>query len=703
MESQVMKNVNVDYIWLLEYLKTNSEQPYSNPEAKGLSLEEKKRLIELKQEGQIAIGEMKKVANKCKDTFGLDKYLPGSWLDGSNTKTRKYLWTQMKYRAHEDEPISVSLFVEKNDNQTKYRVSLEIKNDGTNKDILKRYHSHLDMPIKQGMVYVAGSNEWGNPEILDGTQEEIKTQLESGELRKVQLSIYVDPEPGKTNEQYDAEIMGAVKKIIPYYEYVVGTKQESPHYWPSLEEYNPGISVEQWIELLHDTSVTYDVNLRMFMMMLECGGESTCANLAEKYGEQAATYIAWGNTFAGRVHKATNCPLYADGENQRIYTIAFVGRDVIEKGHDRYSWKLRDELREALESIMINEKGIEQLSAFKNRQQEAQYSKNMILYGPPGTGKTYATVVYAVAIIEKKSINDLKKEQYDDIFKRYNQYKAEGLVAFTTFHQSYGYEEFIEGIKPVINNDREEMGYTIEDGVFKTFCAEDKMSDVTNRVFIIDEINRGNISKIFGELITLIEDTKRAGMDEAASAILPYSGEIFSVPSNVYILGTMNTADRSIALMDTALRRRFEFVEMMPDTDVLRAIGADKVKDLDVALMLEKINERITFLYDREHTIGHAFFTKLAKQPTVDSLKSIFEKSVIPLLQEYFYEDYQKIQLVLGDNGKSDNTHKFILDSDVKVKDIFKGNVDDVIDLPEKKYSINKDAFSKIDSYKEII
>lgn len=165
----------------------------------------------------------------------------------------------------------------------------------------------------------------------------------------------------------------------------------------------------------------------------------------------------------------------------------------------------------------------------------------------------------------------------------------------------------------------------------------------------------------------------------------------------------MNTADRSIALMDTALRRRFQFVEMMPDADVLRDIGADKVDDLDVAAMLEKINERITFLYDREHTIGHAFFTKLAKAPTIETLKAIFEKSVIPLLQEYFYEDYQKIQLVLGDNGKTDPSTKFILDEEVKVKNIFKGNTDDVVDLPDKKYTINADAFDNLESYKQII
>ena len=222
-------------------------------------------------------------------------------------------------------------------------------------------------------------------------------------------------------------------------------------------------------------------------------------------------------------------------------------------------------------------------------------------------------------------------------------------------------------------------------------------------VFIIDEVNRGNISKIFGELITLIEETKRAGAPEAMEATLPYSGEPFSVPSNVYILGTMNTADRSIALMDKALRRRFRFEEMMPNADVLREIGADMVDDLDVAAMLEKINERITYLYDREHTIGHAFFTGLKDDPTVEKLASIFSKSVIPLLQEYFYEDYRKIQLVLGDNGKTNAEHKFIKDMDVVAGSIFKGNVEDIVDLPEKKFEINESALYKIDSYKEII
>ena len=259
----------------------------------------------------------------------------------------------------------------------------------------------------------------------------------------------------------------------------------------------------------------------------------------------------------------------------------------------------------------------------------------------------------------------------------------------------------IEGIKPKMNA-QDDIVYEIKPGVFKIFCDAARNSDEPH-IFIIDEINRGNISKIFGELITLIEESKRAGQKEEASAILPYSGDSFSIPSNVYIIGTMNTADRSIALMDTALRRRFSFVEMMPDSQLLQDIKviADG-KEIDIAKMLDKMNQRIAYLYDREHTIGHAFFMKLKDSPTIETLQNIFEKSIIPLLQEYFYEDYEKIQLVLGDNGKENPDYKFISDENTKGKNIFKGKVEDLFDLPEKTYQINKNAFSEAESYIQI-
>ena len=218
-----------------------------------------------------------------------------------------------------------------------------------------------------------------------------------------------------------------------------------------------------------------------------------------------------------------------------------------------------------------------------------------------------------------------------------------------------------------------------------------------NYVFIIDEINRGNISKIFGELITLIETTKRVGQPEGMKAILPYSQKSFGVPKNVYIIGTMNTADRSIATIDTALRRRFFFKEMMPQPDVLAGIT---VEDLSVSDMLMRMNKRITVLYDREHTIGHAYFMPLKESPTVETLAQIFNNNIIPLLQEYFYEDYEKIQLVLGDNRKQSDEYKFIIDKENDYSDLF-GDVDVGLD-DGRNFEINYGAFDKIETYRSI-
>lgn len=529
-------------------------------------------------------------------------------------------------------------------------------------------------------------------------------------------------------------------------------------------------------------------------------------------------------------------------------------------------------------SFELNNEGATTMNATGN---ENKSDKNIILYGPPGTGKTYNSVIYAVALCDKKdktsieeSVEKLKSIPYDEVLDRYRRLKNDGRIAFTTFHQSYGYEEFIEGIKPNLDDNDNTLSYTIEDGIFKKFCqnaqklkvdknsiltkdnpkiwglylggvgntelkkecfnndvirlgwykvkdenldqaditsqgkkmitdfqssmeigdivliardtknidaicviegeyeyddsnkeyprarkvrwiakgdilinvsdilpsmkkqlprctlfslnyvnlekvfsiASDQMDfdlsvgyDNTNPyVFIIDEINRGNISKIFGELITLIEDTKRNGASEAMEATLPYSGESFSVPQNVYILGTMNTADRSIALMDTALRRRFGFIEMLPDPEVLDRLGIvsfDDKEELNLSEMLRVMNKRIEYLYDREHTIGHAFFIKLATEYSLKTLAEIFKKKIIPLLQEYFYDDYEKIQLVLGDNQKEDDPddkYKFIKSKDIKINDIFNGNPD--IDTSDRdvNYEIQESAFYEIQSYKKI-
>lgn len=390
--------------------------------------------------------------------------------------------------------------------------------------------------------------------------------------------------------------------------------------------------------------------------------------------------------------------------------------------------KLRTE--EELKAEVIKGVGL-LMPYYKHIMDYPEIVKNMILYGPPGTGKTYITATYAVLICGWYTLDTLKNMNHSKIMEIYHELEQEGRIGFTTFHQSYGYEDFIEGIRPVLDKEKTDaqnqseeqkseksrnLEYTMEAGVFKAFCEKAEKSKKPY-VFIIDEINRGNISRIFGELITLIEESKRKGEADERSVILPYSGLPFSVPSNVYIIGTMNTADRSIALLDTALRRRFSFVEMMPDTEVLKDIKIEvpEMPDtvdkkagkstIDIQKLLEIINQRIEVLYDREHTIGHAYFCGLKENATLDGLKNIFKKSVLPLLQEYFFDDYEKIAMVLGDNQKRNRNYKFIVEDNGKdIHTLFGKDLEtEVIDmLQRKRYMINEKAFDYAESYIQI-
>ncbi|NWL62891.1 McrB family protein [Campylobacter jejuni] len=446
---------------------------------------------------------------------------------------------------------------------------------------------------------------------------------------------------------------------------------------------------------------------------------------------------------------------------------------------------------------------------------------NQILYGPPGTGKTYRTIDKALEIISKEEKIQIPSE--DDRINRkklFDEYVKNGQIVFTTFHQSYGYEEFVEGIKPIIDNDEnsQEVKYDVKDGIFKELCdkslknyilsmqneneidldklifefanyinqdflnkgnefpLENKVSikkillnfkdeyrsfslggsikspqsltiDIIKRdylnfknkkilsfkdikpkydsqsdyhgnaiyyfmfynklkefeniqnekfkikkeilksyIIIIDEINRGNVSKIFGELITLIEPSKRIGEKEELKVTLPYSGKEFGVPKNVYIIGTMNTADRSITSLDTALRRRFEFIEMMPDVSKLSM----DCEGINLQELLKAINTRIEYLLDREKTIGHAFFISVEN---LEDLKKVFKNKIIPLLQEYFYNDYALIDAVLNKNG--------MLEISVENKDYLK-NMTEFIESDKIVYKFsdsnnwNKDTFIKI-------
>ena len=270
------------------------------------------------------------------------------------------------------------------------------------------------------------------------------------------------------------------------------------------------------------------------------------------------------------------------------------------------------------------------------------------------TGKnTYHLSENGLELVDK--IIEKWENNYPELFGDFISYEnavEHGRVKFITFHQSYSYEEFVEGIRPNLNHS--DLTYMLEPGVFKKISETARRNQDKNHVIIIDEINRGNISKIFGELITLIEPSKRlfTKNDEHPKKVtLPYSKKSFGVPKNLYILGTMNTADKSIALLDSALRRRFSFTEMLPKSSVIK--NKISITGIEVDKLFETINSRIEFLIDKDHTIGHSYFLKIKDNPSIEALALTFINEIIPLLTEYFYGDFEKIQLVLGDNRKS--------------------------------------------------
>lgn len=320
----------------------------------------------------------------------------------------------------------------------------------------------------------------------------------------------------------------------------------------------------------------------------------------------------------------------------------------------RIFWKYCNNKDDDKDIIEDEEKEVEELKTCLEIEREPRIVKihplNLIIYGAPGTGKTYSTAEYAQAIIQGITLKEFQENNKDRkaVMKAYNELVKSGQVVFTTFHQSYGYEEFIQGLRP--DTTSEKMSFKTVDGVFKRIADKALNDQENNYVIIIDEINRANISKVFGELITLIEDDKRWGELNQTSATLQ-SGDPFAVPNNLYIVGTMNSADKSISLIDAALRRRFEFIEQKPN--------AALVNDTKMRAVLTKLNEQLADQLDSSDLlIGHSYF--MGK--TIDELPTVLNNSIIPLLYEYFYDNKKKVMGVL--NGAIEPQVDFVVEDD---------------------------------------
>ena len=379
---------------------------------------------------------------------------------------------------------------------------------------------------------------------------------------------------------------------------------------------------------------------------VSCMAIKAIGTIAENFGDGARIRVDWEDGFDQRewyhyTYQPTIWEVYPNKEMaRRLIAFAFENAD------QDYDWFLAN---------LSNWKDIAAARAPEADDAPDPRKRNpvnLILYGPPGTGKTYRTMAEAVRLalgLDEVDPILTDVERRADLRAEYDRLIALGQIGFATFHQNYGYEDFVEGLRPKAMKSGVGFELIATPGVLRKIASIAADSD-EEHVLIIDEINRANISKVFGELITLIEPDKRKGMANALAVTLPYSGESFSVPSNLHIIGTMNTADRSIALLDTALRRRFNFREMAPEPGLLGAVDG-----IDLNAVLTTINQRIEYLIDREHRIGHAFFIDCK---TAEQVHAVIRDKVIPLLQEYFFEDWSRIHGVLGDGFIGSTTLK---------------------------------------------
>ncbi len=418
-------------------------------------------------------------------------------------------------------------------------------------------------------------------------------------------------------------------------------KTDDSDLWPTLDDYNPNMTKEMWIDLLEKERDPHPSTLKMLKIMLDLGGEATCRKLGQLMNRQVKSCVMWGANLGKRAkYKYKLKPCILDGK-EYYFTIPFFWKKTVEDNQELAIWRLRPEIKAALEEmnldgIMITDDKVEKYTKadFLNEVyidedkynicvSRLRHKKNLILQGAPGVGKTYVARRLAWSMMGCKD---------------------EDRIGFVQFHQNYSYEDFIMGYKPDGN------GFKLENGIFYEFCNK-AMEDPDNEYFfIIDEINRGNMSKIFGELLMLIENDYRG--DEIT---LAYNKEPFCVPENLYIIGMMNTADRSLAMIDYALRRRFSFIEMTPGFSTSGFFSyQSEVANKKFGELINRICILNKYIEDdpalgKGFCIGHSYFCNLQDKHSDAELLEIVECDIIPMLEEYWFDDSEKVKRFSAD------------------------------------------------------
>lgn len=480
----------------------------------------------------------------------------------------------------------------------------------------------------------------GNRKMIDELLVAVNGDDELLEMFQDKIDERCDPDQSHRTLVFD---------ILFYIANYLSKQEEESCGWIG-ESYNPGITKNQWLEFLKDETIFNRQALEIVARMYDYGGQATCSQLSVKYGE-TVNFYNWGSSaLAKRIIDKTDCELRIgeDGKERR-WSVLYFGRAAKKEEDGVFVWKLRDELKAALKEIDLSSVALyanKKLNAQETGKEREPYTKedfleevymaaekydtlkhlllkkqNIILQGAPGVGKTFAAKRLAYSVMGEKD---------------------ESRIKFIQFHQNYSYEDFVMGYKP------DGDGFCLKMGVFYRFCKEAQKHPDKEYFFIIDEINRGNMSKIFGELLMLIEKNYRGteitlGIDE-----IP-----FCVPENLYMIGMMNTADRSLAMIDYALRRRFSFFTMEPafESDGFCAYQKSLKNETFDSFMEVVISLNQSIAKDaslgKGFCIGHSYFCEFENEceEMTEFLSSVLDYDILPLLEEYWFDEPDKIAL----------------------------------------------------------